>query len=173
MAHQEIVESRVIDAPHDAVWNVLTDIRNVAVVLRGIEKIEVVDGGDYEVGLRWRETRKMFGVTATEEMWVSDLDPGVFVRIDSESKGLRSTTRFELQEIGHKTRLITRFAPGALNDVGLVRRAAGTLFGRAGEALTREAMRRDLADIELAAAGKVNEMTVSDDPQLAGAPANA
>lgn len=167
MAHQEIIESRVIDAPHDAVWNVITDIRSAAATLSGVQSIEIIDGDEYEVGLRWRETRKVFGMTGTEEMWVAAVDPQRSTRVDAENGGTRYATRFLLDPIGDKTRLVVRFSTSQAADLGIIQKVTGTLFGGLGALATRRMLRSDLADIERAAAGRVNEMAEPVGPWLA------
>jgi len=60
-----------------AIWAAISDIANAAQTIRGIEKIEVLErppGG--LVGLRWRETRMLFGKPATAEKWITDEGSG-------------------------------------------------------------------------------------------------
>lgn len=65
---QRIEVSRNIAAPPSAVWRVLTALDEAPTTLRGVKAVERLDGTGYEVGTRWRETRVMFGQSATEEM---------------------------------------------------------------------------------------------------------
>ncbi|SDR83769.1 SRPBCC family protein [Paraoerskovia marina] len=162
MALQEIIETRVVDAPHEAVWDVLTDIRNAATTLRGVENIELVDGDEYEVGLRWRETRKVFGMRATEEMWVASVDPQSSTRVDADNGGVHYSTRFDLTPIGDKTRIVVRFSSAGPVSPSAVQRATTAVFGRLGERMTRSMLRSDLADIEKVASGTANEMAITD-----------
>ncbi|GII99827.1 polyketide cyclase/dehydrase/lipid transport protein [Sediminihabitans luteus] len=162
MVNKEIVESRVMDAPVDAVWRVITTIRDAASVLRGVERIEVVAGDDgpdgYAVGLRWKETRKILGRSGTEEMEVTDVEPGRSTRITAESGGIVYTTTFELQKIGPKTRVVVRFSGITPPDASVVTRGMVALFGGLGTLATGAGLRRDLEDIEKAAAGRLTEM---------------
>ena len=52
---------RSIDAPTDAVWQVLTDLDAAPTVLSGVTKVERLAGSGYTIGTRWRETRTMLG----------------------------------------------------------------------------------------------------------------
>jgi hypothetical protein len=62
-----------ITAPAAAVWNVITDIENATQTISGIELIEVLEKPENGlVGLQWRETRTVFGKTATEVMQITD-----------------------------------------------------------------------------------------------------
>jgi hypothetical protein len=92
-----IVEVQVtIQGSKPAIWAAITDIENAANTIRGIEKIEVVQkpaGG--LVGLRWRETRLLFGKPATAEKWITDAAENEYYKTRAESDGFvfLSTTR--------------------------------------------------------------------------------
>jgi Polyketide cyclase / dehydrase and lipid transport len=69
-----IVEAQVtIHGSKAAVWAAITDIENAAKIISGIEKIEILEKpAKGLVGLRWRETRMLFGDPATVEKWITD-----------------------------------------------------------------------------------------------------
>lgn len=69
-----LVQAHVtIAASQEAVWTILTDIANSARVIRGIQGIEVVEQPPSGwVGLRWKETRLLFGEAATVEKCVTE-----------------------------------------------------------------------------------------------------
>ena len=58
-----IVEAQVtINGSKAAIWAAITNIENAAEIISGIEKIEVLEKpANGLVGLRWRETRMLFG----------------------------------------------------------------------------------------------------------------
>ena len=61
-----------INGSKEDVWNMITDIENSSKTITGIEQIEILEKpGDGLVGLKWRETRTLFGRTATEIMWIT------------------------------------------------------------------------------------------------------
>jgi polyketide cyclase/dehydrase/lipid transport protein len=65
--------SITINASTAAVWAATTDIANFAQLLSGVEEIEVVEKpATGLVGLRWRETRMLFGKPATVEKWITE-----------------------------------------------------------------------------------------------------
>ena len=68
-----IVEAQVtINGSKEAVWAAITDIENAAAIISGIKKIEILEKpASGLVGLRWRETRILFGDSATVEKWIS------------------------------------------------------------------------------------------------------
>lgn len=73
-----IVEAQVtIGGSKAAVWAALTDIEKAAAIIRGIEKIDVVEKPEGAlVGLKWRETRMLFGKPSTVEKWITDATDG-------------------------------------------------------------------------------------------------
>ena len=92
-----LVEAQVtINGSRDAVWAAMADIENAAKIIRGIENIEVVEKpANGLVGLRWRETRMLFGKPATVEKWITDAAENEFYKTRAEDSGFvfLSTTR--------------------------------------------------------------------------------
>jgi hypothetical protein len=68
-----VVEAQVtVNGSRAAIWGLITDIENGSKIISGIERIEVVERpGNGLVGLRWRETRILFGKPATVEKWIT------------------------------------------------------------------------------------------------------
>lgn len=65
--------SITINATEAAVWAATTDIARFAELLSGVEKIEVVEKpATGLVGLKWKETRILFGKPATVEKWITE-----------------------------------------------------------------------------------------------------
>ncbi|MBL7981405.1 MAG: SRPBCC family protein [Flavobacteriales bacterium] len=65
--------SITINATKAAVWTATTDIARFAELLSGVEKIEVVERpANGLVGLKWKETRILFGKPATVEKWITE-----------------------------------------------------------------------------------------------------
>lgn len=85
-----------IKASKSAIWAMISDMENAADIIRGIEKIEIVNKSDDGlIGLRWRETRILFGKPATAEKWITDARENEFYQTRAESDGFifLSTTR--------------------------------------------------------------------------------
>lgn len=152
-----LVLTRDIEAPPAAVWAVITDIDGRARTLRGIERIEripgpevhVVDG--YAVGTAWRETRRMLGQSASEDMTVTRVDEPRSTTIEAVAGETRYITAFHLDErVGGGTTLTFEFSAKAPRR-GAATQLALDLVGAVGFAVTRRVMQRDLADIARAA----------------------
>jgi hypothetical protein len=95
-----IVEERVtINGSRAAIWAVIADIENAAETISGIEDIQVVDKPAHGlVGLKWRETRLLFGKPATAEKWITDAAENEFYRTRAESDGFIFLSTMSISE---------------------------------------------------------------------------
>lgn len=145
MAISTVVVERLIQAPPGRVWETMTDLAAWESVLSGVERVEVLSPGGFGVGTRWRETRRMFGKEATEEMWVTACEPAERYMVEAESHGTRYISELRLLTAGPETTTVrmsfTAVPPGGVK--GLLAKAAGALGARA----VRQAITRDLDDV--------------------------
>jgi len=144
-----IIESQVvINAPSEAVWAVITDLDDAAERVSGIEEVEVLERPESGlVGLKWRETRTMFGKTATEVMWITAAEAPEFYQTRAESHGCVYVT----------TMRITSQEDGCLLTMTLDSQPQGCLaslmaipFGLLFQGATQKAMLTDLTDTKVA-----------------------
>jgi carbon monoxide dehydrogenase subunit G len=147
---RELTVSQEVDAAPEAVWALITDLDNFEPTISAIEKVERLDGGDgFGVGTRWRETRTMFGRTATEEMEVTSIDHGRSYTTEADSHGTHYRTTMSVAPVGaDRTRLSTAF--GA-EPHGFMAKVLAATAGRLFERSTRKALEQDLAEIAAAA----------------------
>jgi hypothetical protein len=131
-----------------AVWAVLTDLSRFADVADIVALQRLDDGTEFGVGTRWRETRRMFGKDATEEMWVTDITPGVSYTVAAESRGTayRSVLTVVATDSGS---LLTLEFDGTGTNV--ITRALGATVGKLFEGATRSALQSDLVAVASAA----------------------
>lgn len=138
-----------VRAPRNVVWDVVTDIPNAATTMKAIEKIEVVERpASGLVGLKWRETRTMFGKQATEVMWITRAEAPAFYETRAESHGAIYTTRIELDEASGGTRLSMRF--GAQPQTFGAKVMGALLLPLMKGSMTK-AILKDLEDVKVAA----------------------
>jgi carbon monoxide dehydrogenase subunit G len=146
----ELILERTIAASAADVWAVLTDLDGSPETIRGIDDVQRLDGDSgFGVGTRWRETRTMFGRTATEEMRVTKLDDGTSYTVEAEGRGAHYVTTFTLEERGADSSHLT-MTFGAEPD-GVVSRIMASTIGKLFEKSTRKAVEQDLDDIAAAA----------------------
>lgn len=80
--------SITINATEAAVWAATTDIARFAELLSGVEKIEVVEKpATGLVGLKWKETRILFGKPATVEKWITEAKENEYYKTRAEDSG--------------------------------------------------------------------------------------
>lgn len=95
-----IVAAQVtIDGSRASIWAAITSIENAAEIVSGIESIEVVEKpATGLVGLKWRETRILFGKPATVEKWITDATENVFYKTRAEDGGFVFLTTMSIAE---------------------------------------------------------------------------
>ncbi|WP_062076609.1 SRPBCC family protein [Demequina globuliformis] len=146
MKVRSVEASRVVAAPVETVFAVLTDLDSAVEVISAIRKVERLEGDGYEVGTRWRETRKMFGAEASEVMEVTGVNAPESTTVGSLSHGVYYTTEFRVEPEADGAVLTCAFT-GAPRDQSLMQRWGWTLFGAGGMKASRKALEADLADI--------------------------
>lgn len=100
-----VTVERRVDAPLPRVWDVATDIERSPEVLDGVHRVEVLEAGTGRdgrlgVGTRWQETRVLRGRLATEEMWVTGVEPLTSYTVEAESHGNQYVSTFSFSDAG-------------------------------------------------------------------------
>src|SRR3954471_742468 len=95
-----IVEVQVtINGSKAAIWAAITNIENASETISGIENIEVLEKpASGLVGLKWRETRMLFGKPATAEKWITDAAENEFYKTRAEDNGFVFLSTIRLSE---------------------------------------------------------------------------
>jgi len=94
-----------IDAPPARVFEVLADVPNWAEHVTGIRKVELLTDGPVGVGTRFRETRVFFKREATEEMEITEFEPGRGYVLECDSCGCHYRTSTTVVPDGTGTRV--------------------------------------------------------------------
>lgn len=82
-----------------AVWAAATDIENAAAFISGIDKIEILDKPENGlVGLKWRETRMLFGKPATADKWITEAAEHSHYKTRAESDGFIFLSTLQIAE---------------------------------------------------------------------------
>jgi hypothetical protein len=130
----------------------MTDIEGSREVLSGVTEIERLDDGDgFGVGLRWRETRVLFGKEASEEMEVTAVDEGRSYTVEADSDGVHYRSVMSVEPDGDGARIRMTFGGEQKGKSGLISRIVSRTAGKAIEKATRKALEQDLDDIAAAA----------------------
>jgi len=139
-----------IRAPRKRVWDIVSNIQDAGATVKAIEKIEILHNPTAGlIGLKWRETRTMFGKQATEVMWITSAEDQAFYETRAESHGMVYTTRVALDDApGGGTMLSMDFA-GEPQTFGA--KVMGLVFSALMKGSMRKAIAKDLDDVRAAA----------------------
>lgn len=99
--------SEIINAPIERVFAASTNIPSAAGFISGINDIEMLTDDPVGRGTKWRETRTMFGRTASETMWITEWDPPTRYVVEARSHGTHYLTPITLESLGEDRTKIT------------------------------------------------------------------
>jgi hypothetical protein len=144
-----IVDTQVtINGSRAAIWAAMTDIENASKIISGIENIEVLEKpANGLVGLKWRETRMLFGKPATAEKWITDAAENEFYKTRAESDGFvfLSTTSISENSGG-----ITLTSSHDSQPQSIVAKLMSIPMGLLFKGVAKKALLQDLNDIKAA-----------------------
>ncbi len=144
-----IVEAEVtISGTGKAVWAAITDIDGAGAFISGIEKVELLDRPPQGlVGLKWRETRILFGKPAAVEKQVVDASEGVGYTTRAADGGFVFLTSFRIQTRGDSIALVSRHETQPHGWLAQLQAVPLRLFFRG---VLKKAILQDLNDIKAA-----------------------
>ena len=144
-----IVEAQVtINGSKAAIWAAITNIESAAETISGIEKIEILEKpADGLVGLRWRETRTLFGKPATAEKWITDALENEFYRTRAESDGFIFLCTKSISESTHG---ITMTESHESRPQGIVAKIMSIPMRLFFKGVMKKAIQQDLNDVKAA-----------------------
>lgn len=89
-----------IAQPKAVVWQAICDIEHSNTMIGAILAIEILhQPTEGLIGLKWRETRKMFGKEATEVMWVTKAEDNHYYATRAENHGAVYILRLSLVDL--------------------------------------------------------------------------
>ena len=136
----------IIDGTKEQIWQVITDIEGSIDRISAIEKIDILDKPvSGMLGLKWEETRTMFGKSATEIMWITDVVENEYYQTRAESNGAIYKSRLQIEESGDKSKLTMEFEGEAQSAVAKI---MSFLTGFMFKSATEKALQEDLKDIK-------------------------
>jgi carbon monoxide dehydrogenase subunit G len=142
----------IINGSKAAVWALITNIENASEILSGVEKIEILDKpANGLVGLKWRETRKLFGKSADVEKWITDAVENEYYKTRAEDGGFVFLSTMSIAENGSSTVLTSIHDSRPQGLAAKLMSIPMTLFFKG---VATKALRQDLNDIKAAVEGK-------------------
>ena len=145
-----IVEAQVtINGSKAAIWAVITDIAHASAIISGIKNIDVVDKpANGLVGLRWRETRMLFGKPATAEKWITDAAENLFYKTRAEDNGFVFLSTMSISEGSNGSIVLTSSHDS--QPQGIVARLMSIPMRLLFKGVAKKALLQDLNDIKSA-----------------------
>ena len=143
----QLSKSTNIAASPEEVWDVVSDIRNLASTIQGISRIEILESasGPSIVGLKWRETRTWQGRDAAEVIWITEAQESSHYSTRAESHGSIYTAHISLEPGSIGTRFTMSFNAKPVN-VGA--RILWVLTGWMAKKALGKTIEQDLTDIK-------------------------
>lgn len=145
-----LVEVKVtIDASRAAVWAVIADLEHAADILSGVEKIETLEKPPQGlVGLKWRETRILFGKPASADKWITEAVENEFYKTRAEDGGFVFLSTLSIAQ-GSGGLTLTSIHDS--QPQGLAARLMAIPMALFFKGVARKALLQDLNDIKAAA----------------------
>lgn len=148
MAGTSVTAHREIIAEPEQVWAFITDVERTARYLHAVESVERLTAKGFEVGTRWRETRRIGGNRETSEVWVSAIEPGKYYTVSAERGGVAFQSTYRVLPSSLGTRLQVEYeastATGGLGGIMM------KMTGGAASKVIKSAIEQDLADLAAA-----------------------
>jgi hypothetical protein len=142
-----IVEVQVtINGSREAIWAAITNIENASDTISGIERIEVLEKpANGLVGLKWRETRMLFGKPATADKWITDAAENRFYKTRAESDGFVFLSTMSLSD---SSAGVTLTSVHDSKPQSIVARVMSIPMGLLFKGVAKKALLQDLNDIK-------------------------
>jgi hypothetical protein len=143
-----IVEAAVtVNGLKAAIWAAITNIENASAIISGIQKTEIVaKPANGLVGLRWRETRMLFGKPATVEKWITDAAENEFYTTRAEDSGFVFLTTTRISDSSGRMTLTSSHETKPQGIVARLKSTPMFLF----KGVIKKAILQDLNDIKSA-----------------------
>ena len=137
-----------INGSREAIWAAITNIENASQTISGIKNIEIIEKpANGLVGLRWRETRMLFGKPATAEKWITGAAENKFYKTRAESDGFVFLSTMRISEGSGG---ITLTSIHDSKPQGIVARLLSTPMMFLFKGVAKKALLQDLNDIKSA-----------------------
>src|SRR6476659_2029515 len=143
-----LVEAHVtINGSKAAIWAAITNIENASETISGITNIEVLEKPAHGlVGLRWRETRMLFGKPASADKWITDATENEFYKTRAESDGFVFLSTMSISESRGGMMLTSAHETQAQGLVARLKSIPIVFF----KGVIKKALLQDLNDIKAA-----------------------
>lgn len=154
----KISVSTEINATKSDVWAAIIDIEHCPDMISGIIDLTVIEQPkDTLVGLKWNETREMFGKEATETMWITEYEENEYYCTRAENSGAVYLTKLSLTTLNNSSSdntLLTMEFSGSADSI--IVRLLSALIGLFIKKSMLKMIKKDLEDIKSFIEAKYN-----------------
>jgi carbon monoxide dehydrogenase subunit G len=134
-----------INAISQEIWTAITDIRNCADMISEVVEVTLLnEPSTGVVGLKWQETRKMFGKEATETMWITEAVEYEYYQTRAESNGTIYKSKMAITGTSQTSTLTMSFSDHAES---LMAKIMSSTMGFFGKNWMKKILQKDLEDI--------------------------
>lgn len=116
----KVQASCCIAASKSKVFEVFSDIQNLAKNVKAITKIELLSSGEIGVGSKFIETRVMFGKESSEIMEITQFVPNNNFREEAKSNGMHYISDWSFSEKDGYTTVTINFSGKATTVTGKI-----------------------------------------------------
>lgn len=141
------VETQIeINSSKEKIWEVISDIENSVKTITAIEKIEILEKPESGLlGLKWKESRTMFGKTADETMWITKAEENKYYETRAENHGMVYNSWLKISENSSACTLTMAFSAEAQT---LGAKISGFIFSPMMKGAVKKGFQADLEDIK-------------------------
>ncbi len=142
----KISVSQIVNAQPALAFAIATDVKAWPGIISGIESTEILTRDPIGAGTRFRETRRMHGRLATEDMVFAEFDPPNRFVLTAYNHGTRYRAAHEFKGAGLATEMTLTFSGRPITRMAHVFSPIAILL----KPLLRRQLASDLADLKRA-----------------------
>ena len=129
------------------VWQAIIDIDHCMKMIPSILAVDILSRPESGlVGLKWKETRLMFGKEASETMWITDALENEYYSTRAESHGSIYRTRLSLKEKGESRCILTMTFDGEAQS--FLMKVLSVIMSPMMKGSMKKVLLKDLTDIK-------------------------
>lgn len=140
----KVTVSTTVNAPIDKVFGVFSDVTKIEERIDGIQKVEMLSDVTSGKGVKWRETRVMFGKEATEEMEITSYEKNKQYVVEADSHGTHYTSLIDFTEQDGQTTVTQVFEGKPYKLSSRLFALLGFLF----KAASKKALQKDFDNLK-------------------------
>lgn len=144
----KVQEAITIPATKEQIWRVISDIRHAHEHISAIKRLVIIEQPKEGLkGLKWQETRSIFGKDATEVMWITEAKTNEFYTTQAQSHGCDYFSEMRIISRSSQCQLIMSFEGVAISWFA---KLMNVLMAKVMNQQLRKTIQADLTDIKQA-----------------------